>query len=359
MVATQLLGNGHVVRAMPTGLLLSLAAVLVLASPAAAADKVLTTVAEDTPLSAYGGHVVWSAPVAGGYGLVHWHNGQLEPLPVAPRSVPFDVDVGSDARGRAVAMYSRCREEPRVDDLDSWTIAGGCDVYAYTLEGAGRERRVRRVSRRSSSETTPSMWRGAIAFARRGRGERVARLYVRRPGARSATRLSGGSVPSCEDIMGRCRPRAGAIAIDLGARNAAVLWQLVGGNVVGTSVGCEVRVASLDGRRSRLAGAGWVSGTCGLEIPLSPNVSGAAEVTFLNKRGECTLDRTPFVVDDPARRTRRRWSPPEGVFAHHLARDGDVLYWLRGRDCQPCELVRSTGLRFERVRRPRLAPPLF
>lgn len=138
-----------------------------------------------------------------------------------------------------------------------------------------------------------------------------------------------------------------------------VLWQLRGGNVIGTGVGWEVRGVSLNGRRNRLAGAGWVSGTCGLEIPLSPNVSGASEVTFLNQLGGCTLDRTRFVVDNPASRTRRQWTPPEGTFAHHLARDGEVLYWLRGQDCQPCELVRSTGLRFNRVRRPRLAPPLF
>ena len=157
---------------METRLLLALAVALVFASPAAADDTVLTTVPEDTPLSAYGGHVVWSIPMTGGYGLVHWHDGRLEPLAVAPRPVPFDIDVGPDARGRAVALYSRCRDEPPADDIDSWTIARGCDVYAYTLEGAGRERLVRSISRRASSETTPSMWRGAIAFARRATGWR-------------------------------------------------------------------------------------------------------------------------------------------------------------------------------------------
>src|SRR3954451_16297901 len=69
---------------------------------------------------------------------------------------------------------------------------------------SGREQFVRSVSRPDASETTPSIWRGRIAFARRYEHgseleRRVAILYVqKRPGSRRLIRLPGGPIPLCE-----------------------------------------------------------------------------------------------------------------------------------------------------------------
>ena len=43
---------------------------------------------------------------------------------VAPRTVPFDADVGPDLAMRPTVVYSRCeRERPRRD----------CDIYRYSI----------------------------------------------------------------------------------------------------------------------------------------------------------------------------------------------------------------------------------
>jgi hypothetical protein len=138
------------------------AVMLATAPGAVASDEVLASLPPGAELavrmSAYAGHVVWSEPVGPGrHVLMRWHDGRVDRLPVAERAVPFDVDLGPDARGRPVAVYSRCPGE-----AESAAPVGGCDVYRLALQG-GRERKIRRASTATSSEYSPAIWRGNLA----------------------------------------------------------------------------------------------------------------------------------------------------------------------------------------------------
>jgi hypothetical protein len=72
-------------------------------------------------------------------------DGTTARLPVAPSAAPFDVDLGHDAGGAPVALYSHC--------------AGGCRVYRVGLAGG----RAHRLALRGRS---PSQWGGRIAYRR-------------------------------------------------------------------------------------------------------------------------------------------------------------------------------------------------
>ena len=66
-----------------------------LALPApASGDELVATIARPTPISTIDGRVVWSDydPATGRYYLTQRLAGVTTRLPVAPRTVPFDVD---------------------------------------------------------------------------------------------------------------------------------------------------------------------------------------------------------------------------------------------------------------------------
>src|ERR1041385_5455354 len=127
----------------------ALGAVLAVASGALAAPAdsgpaptplTLATTTSDGPIAVYRGWIVWSAPGSGGWHLTGWHNGAVAELPVAPRQEPFDVDLGTDARGHVVATYSRGRRTPSLaffGYLDAST-GSDCRVRALFLT-TGRE----------------------------------------------------------------------------------------------------------------------------------------------------------------------------------------------------------------------------
>lgn len=194
------------VRPCRLGLLLIVVVVMALARPANAAT-ILATETRATTLSALDGRVVWSSfdPSARAYGLKESVDGRVRALPVRSQRVAFDVDLGTDRRGRTVAVYSRCRRPPPqvfvIDrpgsELPEYYRGKGCDVYQYDF-ATRRERRVRGVSTRGASEFLPTVWRGRIAFVRiyerrKGRAGVVSQLMIRQPGGGRTRRLRGGS----------------------------------------------------------------------------------------------------------------------------------------------------------------------
>jgi hypothetical protein len=213
--------------------LLALAAVA--AWPAAAhADDLIATVVRPTPVSALDSRIVWSDYDAtqGRYFLTQRTDGTTSRLPVAPRAVPFDVDVGPDADGKPVAAYSRCRRDPPprnpprggIAQMPEWRRGRGCDLYLYSFE-QGREALVRFASTRNASEFLPTVWTDRIAFARRferrrGAAGRRALLYVRpntlfaSQGRRGHTRR-GPAGP---------RPGPGPTSLDIATRRLAFGW---------------------------------------------------------------------------------------------------------------------------------------
>ena len=223
-------------------------AVLVVLSPlgatgAARADDTIATVARPAPVSAYAGRVAWSAhDPARGYVLMTRFAGVTSEVPVAPRSVPFDVDLGPGGSG-VVAAYSRCRHDPparepgtgnALTQLPRWAAGRGCDIYRFDF-GSGRERKLRSVSSPRASEFLPSIWQDRIAFARtyerrRGRAGQRPYLYLARIGPSGHTRrLPAGSRSTQKFCTGkplRCvrRVENGPTALDLSGRGLAFGW---------------------------------------------------------------------------------------------------------------------------------------
>jgi hypothetical protein len=207
----------------------------------ASADEVIAWVSAPSPLSAFGGRLLWSEPDGrGAYRLMMWQAGVVSPMPVATRSRPFDADLGPGADGGTVAVYSRC------------AVSRSCRLYAFDFSTSA-ERRIRGVSAPRGSETLPSIWRTRLAFVRRARG-RVgpARLYVRDVAHRRTVPrvVPGGPKQRCGRRPRYCPdPRgrdAGPTAIDLYGRRLGFVWRYRG---LGEGPDHAVLLDSLGGRQ--------------------------------------------------------------------------------------------------------------
>lgn len=130
------------------------------AASAAGGGTRLASVSRSTDIDILGTTVVWDSYRSGvGYRLMARYGGRTRLLPVRPRSVPFDSDLGTDRKGRVVVTYSRCRHEKVHERTPT-----GCTLHVYTFRSGG-ERILRRGERRGFSRVLPSMWRGRLAYA--------------------------------------------------------------------------------------------------------------------------------------------------------------------------------------------------
>jgi hypothetical protein len=175
------------------------------------------------PIDRFRGTSVWSVREDGRYFLVADRGGSVERPGIAPRGVPFDVDLGPDEDGDVVAAYSRCDKEPELPDLMSRLYAApvaayatgrGCDIYRYDF-ASGEETKLPGASTDQASEFLPSVWRDDVAFGRvyeqrEGRRGIYPYLYVRPlEGGRSARQpggsrgLTGLPGPTSVDLYGR------------------------------------------------------------------------------------------------------------------------------------------------------------
>jgi hypothetical protein len=303
------------------------------AAPASAEPLALSTVPANVPIAAHGGWVVWSAPAAdGGWGLTAWHGGQTAALPVAHRPEPFDVDVGTDAGGRAVATFSRCTTTPTAyfGRLQAWTGAG-CHVRVVDL-ATGRERAAGVPRPTGASDTTPSMWRGRIAFARRERRHKdVAQVLLWSPTTHRLTALRHGAVPTDCPFKEGCKgiPVRGAVqGLDLGTRLATFLWWVEAPGVVGHG-GWEVRADRLDSGKRVLTGSGYVGEACtGSTDGVAPSIPAADgdDVWYSRLASACYVD-TPSLVRFDTRTRRAAFGALSGEILR-FARDGGALYAL-------------------------------
>lgn len=346
------------IRACPTVVVL----VLVAAAPARAeTTKVIADGAGATGLSAYGGHLVWSSldPASKQWRLLHLHAGKVKPLPVPARSVPFDADTGPDAAGHPVVVYSACAKEaaPRAA-----LEATGCHIVQVRLDAPGPPATVAGTDVPGTSATTPSRWRGRLAFARHADGTPLSTVVLLRGGR--AKRLRGPAVlcnVDCDD-----RDIATTLeSLDLGERAAAFVWRQDGGDTFGISSNWFLAVDSLDGKRQEILSAGFVDGACGYVYPFAPSVIGTGAF-WIASGSPCDKTETVFAQDDP-RSGRRREARAASGLIFDAARDGRTVFWLRAskrradqqlgfsppcaepRRQQPCAIVRSTGLRWRTV----------
>jgi hypothetical protein len=217
----------------------------VFAPAQALADETVATVALPTPVSAHAGRVAWSSfdSARGVYVLMTRVGGVSSAVPIRPRSVPFDVDLGPDVNGDTIAAYSRCsREPPRRDpaignvftQLPDWRRGRGCDLYKFDF-ATGRETRIATANSLGGSEFLPSVWEGRVAFSRvyerrRGRAGERPYLYVRAlagagrslrvpAGLRSRDRFCSGRPRHCKLVV-----EPGPTGLDLWGRRLAVGW---------------------------------------------------------------------------------------------------------------------------------------
>lgn len=222
------------------------ALVAALGSPAtAAADETLARLAHPGPVSTFDGRVLWSEydPVAKAYFLTQRFGTTTARLPVRPRAVPFDVDVGRKLGNDTVAAYSRCRREPRGRDprtgsaltqMPQWSTGRGCDLYTLNLR-TNVETRIRGASTRGASEFLPAVWQSRVVFARvyerrRGIAGDRAHLYFRwLTRDRASRRLPAGPRGQerfCSGRPQRCRRlvEPGPTTVDLTGRAVAFGW---------------------------------------------------------------------------------------------------------------------------------------
>jgi hypothetical protein len=244
------------------------ACVVVVAAPAQADQLRLGTTTAATPISASRGWVVWSAPTGAGWQLMAWHDGMVRALALAPRPAPFDADVGTDARGRAVVTFSRCTRTPSGiggagSPAAGWT-GRGCRVRVVDLV-SGRERAAGIPRSRGDSDTSPSMWRGRVAFARHAPGHRdVEQVLLFDPKQHRVVTLPHGAVPTSCPFREGCKGQpvhGGVTDLDLGARLVAFRWWVEAPAVVGHG-GWEIRADVLRDRRSVLLGSGFAGEAC-------------------------------------------------------------------------------------------------
>ena len=145
------------------------------AAPAHAADRLITRDPTAANVTAHGGssNVVWARVGNDGRSrLVHRIRNRNRDLPVRPKTGLFDPDLGINAEGHRVIVYTRC----------AGLSGRNCDVWQYDVADR-RESKVPGASTDGCSEFAPSVWIGAVAFGSSGPG-RCNGLYIVRRNTR-------------------------------------------------------------------------------------------------------------------------------------------------------------------------------
>lgn len=325
---------------------LAVAAVLLVPLSARAVAAPIASLTAESPLSGGEGWLVWSVHKGSGWVLEGFHGGRLSTLRVPPRREPFDVSVGTDAHGAPVLTFTRCRVTPLPEDAGLYVkgtgtlvqpnTGAGCRVRLFELDN-GRESTPAIPHPGGTSDTSPAMWRGTVAFARKapghGRTSQVMLWSPRRP--RALVTLPHGAVPEgCPPQKG-CgeRPVGGEVqALSLDAHIVAFVWKPLGPEIGDGA--WEDRVDSLAHRTGRLAGSPILTESCTgageedlveEEWPLPPLSSGTAALFGELERGGCyTVFGSALLRYDNGRRSVGHSSEP----IVELARDGAVSYGL-------------------------------
>jgi hypothetical protein len=223
------------------------AATALAVSPPARAGARQTIAVEPyvSKLASYAGVLAWSHwdSKAKTFRLSVHFRGHTELLPLAPRKVPFDVDLGPDAQGHTVAVYSRCRREEAV-----WVqgvpgartvIPGGCALYRYSF-ASRREARIAGIAGAGSgSFYLPTVWRNELAYVR-ARGSATPALYEQPLTAPRGGRIVAVALP------GGTGSTPGPVALDLRGTELAFAWYGAGGSQLDS----EIRLDTFSATRS-------------------------------------------------------------------------------------------------------------
>jgi hypothetical protein len=348
-------------------------ALLFLAASAARGETPIATLTAPTPISGGGGWIVWSAPTAGGWTLDGWHAGTTRVLALARRPQPFDASVGSDARGRPVVTFSRCRRTPKLYPFGTETEGGtlllpgsgaGCRLRLFELD-SGHERALAVPHPAGTSDTTPSMSHGVLVFARHARahGETWQVLLWSPRHRRRLTVLPHGAVPPCRAGCGGEGSGGDVEALAFRGSTVAFVWSPSGPGLSGEEA-WEDRVDRL-GRRGRLVGAQLGVESCTGEgaaieetFPLTPLAAPEPLFPFYERGGCYTLFGTGFDVESGGSLLTGSLDRP----LWGLANDGSGYFGLLAQrpasaveavcsTATPCTLERLTLPKLRRVHR--------
>jgi hypothetical protein len=310
---------------------------------AASPPLVIAPMSADVPISGGGGWLVWSVPVTGGWGLEAYHDGALTLLPVPLRPQPFDVSMGTDSDGAPVATYSRCAQTPKMEVLGSEAAGGsllvphsgaGCRLHILEL-GSKRERLLPIPHPNDSSDTTPSMWHGEVAFARgtRGRGD-ISQVMLWSPSHPQRLRaLPQGTIPAKCGSTHLCTSYGEVQALDFDGELVTFLWAIDGPGVIGHG-GWEIRVDDLADGYSSLAGSGIIVEACvgGGDMAevehLEPPLAIGNSVLFSEYRRTGCYESYPSYLHSYQIHAKRPSSGPLPGTALGLAKDGHTIYAL-------------------------------
>lgn len=351
-------------RPRNTVLLAVLVALLVPAvAGAQEGGELVARVDRPTPVAAHAGWVAWSErePGTARFRLVVRKDGVTAPVDIAPRGVPFDVDLGPDAQGGVSAVYSRCATEPPGGGLriPLYLEGRGCEIFRFSF-ATGREERVTAVSSREGSEAWPTIWRSRLAFARAFDAKRAYPYLYVNDLSRSAPsrRMPGGQRKACRTDRSNDRRtcsddrRSTLAGLDLYGRRLAFSWRYLGLEAFEHDLRLD-DVLARDGDPRRLDTAGGGSQTV-IELGWPAFESGRllwSRACFGDPAGcpgRRALMRSTILGPNLF---RERWDPRETVWSHD--RDGGLTYQLRdtfgsgGAECRgdpeveggTCELV--------------------
>lgn len=307
-------------------------------SSAHASTGALAELQSFSRISAHGGWVVWSVRVGGGWGLQAWRRGAVIRLPVRPRRKPFDLDLGTDRRGRTVGVFTRCARYDPTANIEPFGNRG-CAIRVYDL-ATGRERAVGEPRPRGTSSATPSIWRGRIAYSQYRSSpvsrSQVSQVYVWSPITRRLVRKPHGRLLACRTKGCDPRSRSGWVdSLDLGDRLLAFVWYQLGPESDHPSL--EMRA---DGARdTTLIARGVIRESCSgspysfdTAILTDPAVEGS-RVWFGVLASGCTRRRAWVYRYDAAHRRGVETRVRDGLLA--FARDGATTYGLLERGSSP------------------------
>ncbi len=200
---------------MRTRVVLLAALVPTIAALPAAATAQETETSRATPLREHAGLTVLSRWDGSAYRLAirSEAGAPVDVTQVPPQSRPFDVDIGSDTRGRPALIVSRCTPN--------------CDLFVTNPFG-GPVRPVRNANTSGNDETAPTIWRGRIAFARRyGDRDVPYTKPLLAPRARPSERLANLPDRRCIAVdPPTCRPieRERVTALEMWGRWVGQTW---------------------------------------------------------------------------------------------------------------------------------------
>lgn len=213
----------RLLKAMLTAALPVIGAGLVASAGSAGTPKPVS-VSAPTPIAAYGERLVWSRRGgAGGFELVQRvGSGPVVRLPVPPRSVPFDVDLGPTSGGRVLAVYTRCRTEPTGGGIPEYHMGQGCFVYKLDVE-SGKETRYTAIHSGQTTESWPTYWKGRLGFARAyDKGNGSSAVYVKDVASSRRPERLPDRPPSCDNPKGCARP----LQLELYGSRLAFVWRI-------------------------------------------------------------------------------------------------------------------------------------